>query len=51
MSIKKELLTVLDILNESIDDLALLMREKLASNEIDEYRRLKVIYDKLKGTV
>lgn len=51
MTVKQELLSVLDVLNESIDDLSLLMREKLTNNEIDEYRKLKVVYDKLKGAV
>ena len=51
MSIKQELLNILDILNSSIDDLSKLMNEKLKNDEMVEYRKLKVVYDKLKGTV
>ena len=51
MTIKQELLNVLDNINEAIDDLSILMREKIKNNEIDEYRSLKAVYDKLKGTV
>lgn len=51
MTIKQELLNILDILNSSIDDLSKLMKEKLKNDEMDEYRKLKVVYDKLKGTV
>ena len=42
---------VLDNLNSAIDDLAKIMREKITNNEIEEYKSLKVVYDKLKGTV
>ena len=51
MTIKQELLIVLDNINDAIDDLAKLMNEKLRKGEMDEYRSLKAIYDKLKGTV
>lgn len=51
MTIKQELQNVLDNLNSAIDDLAKIMREKITNNEIEEYKRLKVVYDKLKGTV
>lgn len=51
MTIKQELTNILDILNSSIDDLSKLMNEKLKNDEMAEYRKLKVVYDKLKGTV
>lgn len=36
------------LINGAVDDLAMLMRRKLATSEIDEYRELKEVYDKLK---
>ena len=44
-SIKKDNL----IINKKT--VAKIMREKITNNEIEEYKSLKVVYDKLKGTV
>ena len=51
MSIKQELLDILDNLNEVLDDLAKIMRQKIKNDEMVEYKQLKAVYDKLKGTV
>ena len=51
MTIKQELEAIAENINDVLDDISKLIRVKMDNKEIDDFRKLKAIYDKLKITI
>ena len=51
MTIKQELEAIAENINDVLDDISKLIRVKMDNKEIDDFRKLKAIYDKLKITM
>ena len=51
MTIKQELEAIAENINDVLDDISKLIRVKIDNKEIDDFRKLKDIYDKLKITI
>ena len=51
MTIKQELEAIAENINDVLNDISKLIRVKMDNKEIDDFRKLKAIYDKLKITI